>query len=1364
MAIVVKDRVKVTFTTTGTADFTLGSATLGFQDFSIIGNGNETYYAAVDAITGDWEVGIGTYTTSGPTLTRTTILESSAAGAKVSFSSGSKDVFVTYPAERAVYLDTAGSYPVQNTFNTLNATTATLTSGTVSTTPFSATDLVNKSYVDTIAAQGIVYHDPVYVESPSTAGNLTAIYTGGGTNSNIILIANGSDITFFGYTPVVGDQFFTSTGNGLLANTAYWIVALVGSACQVSLSFNGAIVTGLTNGGVTLPSLINPGVGAILTNNGTKAALTIDGVLMTTTKRVLIYNQTNAFENGVYTVTTVGTPDPGGTNWVLTRATDADTYGPNAAAALGQGDAFFVQAGDTGAGELYSCNTVGPIVFGVTNITFAQISATVPYFAGTGLNLSPITTFNISNVGTAGTYGSASNVPVFVTNAQGQVTSVTNTGIAITSAAVSGLAASATTDTTDAANITSGVLPSGRISGSYTGLTGTGALAAGSLATGFTAVSAPLGGTGQTSYAVGDLIYADTTTSFAKLADVAVGNALISGGVGSAPSYGKIGLATHVSGTLPVASGGTGVTSSTGTVSVVLSNSPTLVTPALGTPSALVGTNITGTAAGLSIGGNAATATTATTATNQSGGTVSATSISDSGNLTFTGTGNRITGDFSNGTVTSRVAFQSSTTNGQTGIQAIPNGTSQQALFEANSDSSGGTNGSVGQFGVVAGSEIRVISGQRGTGTYLPMTFYTGGSERVRVDTSGNVGIGTSSPAYKLDVTGQGRATTGFAVSTDGSTFTPATLNAIPNYGVGYITSTSQTALSGFGGIPFYTNQLERMRIDSSGNVGIGTSSPSARLTSYNGSNDYQLALGSANTFEWKIGRNNSDGKLYFQGLNGGSTVNNVIVADLSGNVGVGTSSPLGKLQVSGVTQSLTGGYGQLNVFSTDAIGANKGGKISFGGVSGASGFDPYGFCSIAGYKDNATSSNFSGYLQFSTSTSGGTVTERMRIDSSGNVGIGTSSPTAKLTIVDELNAGLAYSQYSNSDGTSYRNYRARGTVAAPLAVLANDRLGAFINGGYGATAGFSGLNGGFSIFAAENFSGSACGTYVTLSTTALGVNTGGGGTERVRVDAAGNVGIGTTTMSGKFNVVGGRSFHSAASEPFAVAAKYVESGGAVYFGATNGTSTPDVQISNSGGSAVLTITNAGNATFLGSSAATSGTFVNSVTVSSGNTTGNGIILADDGDIVDLNDSYCAMRFSGGVRIHSGNRTGGAVITLASSGAITATNNITAYSDERLKTDWAVLGADFVDRLALVKSGTYTRTDSGQRQAGASAQDWLKLLPEVVQEGTDEQKTLSLAYGNAAMVSAVQLAQRVVEQDARIAKLEALVAKLVQGS
>lgn len=86
----------------------------------------------------------------------------------------------------------------------------------------------------------------------------------------------------------------------------------------------------------------------------------------------------------------------------------------------------------------------------------------------------------------------------------------------------------------------------------------------GTIATGVwqgTAVAAAYGGTGQTSYAVGDILYASTTSALSKLAGVATGNALISGGVGTAPSWGKIGLTTHISGTLAVGNGGTGITS-----------------------------------------------------------------------------------------------------------------------------------------------------------------------------------------------------------------------------------------------------------------------------------------------------------------------------------------------------------------------------------------------------------------------------------------------------------------------------------------------------------------------------------------------------------------------------------------------------------------------------------------------------------------------------------------------------------------------------------------------------------------------------------------------------------------------------------
>jgi len=102
MALVLKDRVKETSTTTGTGTFTLAGAATGFQSFSVIGDGNTTYYCIVDSAAGAWEVGIGTYTSSGTTLSRDTVLESSNSGSAVNFGSGNKDVFVTYPAERAV--------------------------------------------------------------------------------------------------------------------------------------------------------------------------------------------------------------------------------------------------------------------------------------------------------------------------------------------------------------------------------------------------------------------------------------------------------------------------------------------------------------------------------------------------------------------------------------------------------------------------------------------------------------------------------------------------------------------------------------------------------------------------------------------------------------------------------------------------------------------------------------------------------------------------------------------------------------------------------------------------------------------------------------------------------------------------------------------------------------------------------------------------------------------------------------------------------------------------------------------------------------------------------------------------------------
>jgi hypothetical protein len=102
MALVIKDRVKETSTTTGTGTFTLAGAATGFQSFSAIGDGNTTFYTIALVGGSEWEVGIGTYTSSGTTLSRDTILSSSNSGNAVNFSAGTKDVFVTYPSERAI--------------------------------------------------------------------------------------------------------------------------------------------------------------------------------------------------------------------------------------------------------------------------------------------------------------------------------------------------------------------------------------------------------------------------------------------------------------------------------------------------------------------------------------------------------------------------------------------------------------------------------------------------------------------------------------------------------------------------------------------------------------------------------------------------------------------------------------------------------------------------------------------------------------------------------------------------------------------------------------------------------------------------------------------------------------------------------------------------------------------------------------------------------------------------------------------------------------------------------------------------------------------------------------------------------------
>jgi len=249
--------------------------------------------------------------------------------------------------------------------------------------PTQPTDATTKQYVDNIA-QGLSVHTPVRVTSKT---NLNATYNDGGTALTTTTITGGKTITFSAnHGLVVGDEiYWTSSFNGIISNDAYFVYSTPAlNQITVRAGFFGVEVTTLTNAtGLTQPALGNPGVGATLTNAGANVAISIDGVALSSTNRVLVQGQTNGFENGIYTVTTVGN---GSTAWVLTRATTEDQYDPKSTTGLGYGDYFFVLEGSTAAGSGYVLTSpTGEILFGVTNIGFSQFSAAGTYSAGNGI-------------------------------------------------------------------------------------------------------------------------------------------------------------------------------------------------------------------------------------------------------------------------------------------------------------------------------------------------------------------------------------------------------------------------------------------------------------------------------------------------------------------------------------------------------------------------------------------------------------------------------------------------------------------------------------------------------------------------------------------------------------------------------------------------------------------------------------------------------------------------------------------------------------------------------------------------------------------------------------------------------------------
>jgi hypothetical protein len=430
------------------------------------------------------------------------------------------DATSTNTADKVVARDASGNFSAGTITADLTGTASTATNlagGAAGSIPYQTASGVTAMLA---TASGVLVGGttPSYSTAPSLTGtNFTSIPNAALDNSSVTIgtttISLGSSsLTLGGLTSVAVTQ---DPSNALDLATKQYVDTLVVSGVHFHAPVRVESPTPLT---ATYDNGVS-GVGATLTNAGTQVALVIDGVTLSLNDRVLIYTQTNAVENGIYYVSDTGSIS---TDWELTRATDADSYGLASPDTLGEGSTVFVQEGNTGAGELYTCNTTGTITFGTTAITFVQISSAQIYSAGTGLTLSG-TQFSVTTNGiTDALFRQSAGLSVVgrSANSTGDVADITaasdhqvlrRSGTSIAFGAVS----------LDQATAVTGTLPTGN------------------------------GGTGITGYAVGDLIYANTTTTLDRLTIGAASRILTSSGSAPAwtdPASVTVGSATNVAG------------------------------------------------------------------------------------------------------------------------------------------------------------------------------------------------------------------------------------------------------------------------------------------------------------------------------------------------------------------------------------------------------------------------------------------------------------------------------------------------------------------------------------------------------------------------------------------------------------------------------------------------------------------------------------------------------------------------------------------------------------------------------------------------------------------------------------------------
>ena len=291
MTVILADRVRETTAVVGTGPATLLGAVVGYQSFSVVGNANLCYYTIADQAGANWEVGIGTYATSGSTLTRTTILASSNSGSVVNFTTGTKDVFLTQPAEKAV---TTQSLYTPDTF-----------AGTF------------------VAGVAIDYVSPNGRISVGTAGTLT-FYTGGvGSTAMASMTSTGINSTAIGATTASTGAFTTLSASSTVSGTGFSTYLAAPPPIGSTTANTGAFTTLGATGAITANTTTNnqsyttTGAGTITITSGTAGNINNMNIGATTAG-------TGAFTTLSASSTVSGT---GFSNWLTSQLTTPPPIG-----------------------------------------------------------------------------------------------------------------------------------------------------------------------------------------------------------------------------------------------------------------------------------------------------------------------------------------------------------------------------------------------------------------------------------------------------------------------------------------------------------------------------------------------------------------------------------------------------------------------------------------------------------------------------------------------------------------------------------------------------------------------------------------------------------------------------------------------------------------------------------------------------------------------------------------------------------------------------------------------------------------------------------------------------------------------------